>query len=38
MNREEFDKVFAGLTDRRTEVLNKILAGEKIKKLLPPCT
>ena len=33
MNREEFDKVFAGLTDRRREVLNKILAGETKKKI-----
>jgi Cdc6-like AAA superfamily ATPase len=33
MNREEFNKVFAGLTDRRREVLNKILAGETKKKI-----
>ena len=33
MNKEEFNKVFAGLTDRRREVLNKILAGETKKKI-----
>jgi predicted NACHT family NTPase len=33
MNKEEFDKVFDGLTDRRREVLNKILAGEKNEKI-----
>lgn len=33
MNKEEFDQVFDGLTDRRREVLNKFLAGEKNEKI-----
>jgi len=35
MNKEEFDKVFAGLTDRRREVLNKKFWQVNKEKLLP---
>lgn len=33
MNKEEFDKVFDGLSDRRREVLKKVLAGETNKEI-----
>jgi hypothetical protein len=33
MNREEFNKVFNELTDRRREVLEKVLAGETNKEI-----